>query len=253
MILFGKTQKERDESIKSLKGKAKLIVTIFFITAFLPVILYLAFEFGLLGSKPKYNEPLEQSVALVTTGASTGTSFLVSETKLLTAKHVVNSLSTGDEVSLTFEKLDPPVTTQAKIIWVDGTNEPEPNYYLRDVAVLELIMPTDLPEDHPYLTIGSSEGVETRTEVILIGYPGGLMSITSGSISNDNLKGIALFQLDVESWPGNSGGPLILEETEEVIGMLVAGLTQEYQGINFASKIDNITELIEEAGIDLYE
>lgn len=253
MILLGNTEKGRKENRKILTKKGRLVSSGFLILGFIPILLYLLFHFGLFQSKSKYNQVLEQSVALVNTGSGTGTAFLISPTKLLTAKHVVKDKSVGDIVDLIFEKSDPQFAATAKIIWVNPSDDPEPDYYLKDVAVLELDSPSTLPEDYPYLNIGQSSGINTLSEVILIGYPGGLLSTTSGAISNDNLKGVELFQLDVESWPGNSGGPLILKETEEVIGMLVAGFTEDFQGINFANKIDNIIVLLEEAGIDIYE
>ncbi len=253
MILLGNTENEKNENKKKLNKKGKLVSTFFILISFLPILVYLIFHFGLIQSQSKFNQGLEKSVALVNTGTGTGTAFLISPSKLLTAKHVVKNKNVGDTVDLIFEKSEPQFSATAKIIWIDSSNDPEPEFYLKDVAVLELLSPSSVPEDYPYLTIGESAGVTTRSEVILIGYPGGLLSTTSGAISNDNIKGVELFQLDVESWPGNSGGPLVLEETEEVIGMLVAGLNEEYQGINFANKIDNITSLLEDNGIDIYE
>jgi len=253
MILLGNTERERNKKRRILSKKGKLVSSAFIILCVLPIFLYLLFHWGIIPSKSKYNRVLEQSVALVNTGNGTGTAFLISPTKLLTAKHVLKDKKVGDVVDLIFEKSDPQFAATAKIIWIEPSDDPEPDYYLKDVAVLELDSPSTLPEDYPYLTIGQSSDINTLSDVILIGYPGGLLSTTSGSISNDNLKGVELFQLDVESWPGNSGGPLILKETEEVIGMLVAGLTEEFQGINFANKIDNIMPLLEENGIDIYE
>lgn len=253
MIPLGITQKESDENRKMLSKKGKVISLLFFLSCLLPLIIYLIFHFGLLKGKSPYNEMLEQSVAFINTGTGTGTAFLVSPTKLLTAKHVVQDKNIGDVVELVFEKANPQIATSAKVVWKDPTSDPEPGFYLKDVALLELENPTILPEDYPYLSLGQSEGITTRTDVILIGFPSGLMSTTSGSISNDNIKGFELFQLDVEAWPGNSGGPLILEETEEVIGILVAGMSEEYQGINFANKIDNVVSLLEINGIDIYE
>lgn len=74
---------------------------------------------------------------------------------------------------------------------------------------------------------------------------------TSGTIANDQMRGLDLFQLDVNAWQGSSGAPLILEETKEVVGILVAGLTDEFQGINFAIKINYVRSVLEANGIDL--
>lgn len=253
MILLGNSETERKKNKKTLSKKGNLVNTSFLGLTFVPILLYALFYFGVIPSKSKYNQAIEESVALVNTGTGTGTAFLISPTKLLTAKHVVENKNIGDIVDLVFEKSNPQFAATAKVIWKAASNNSESQKYLNDVAILQLDNPSRLPEEYPYLTLGQSSGISTLSEVIVIGYPNGLLSTTSGTISNDNLKGVELFQLDVESWPGNSGGPLILEETEEVIGMLVAGLTEDFQGINFANKIDNIISLIESSEIDITE
>lgn len=121
------------------------------------------------------------------------------------------------------------------------------------MAVLELTNPADLPDDFPRLFLGDSDGIVSRDEVILVGYPGGLMSTTSGTISNEQIKSLELFQLDVGAWQGSSGGPLILEDTEEVVGILVAGFSADYQGINIANKINNVVSLLAGAGVDVLQ
>ena len=69
-----------------------------------------------------YNETLEKAVALLNTGTETGTAFLVSPTKLLTAKHVIQDKGIGDVVELIFEKANPQINTTAKIVWKDRIN-----------------------------------------------------------------------------------------------------------------------------------
>lgn len=251
-MFLGYTESHHNEYLRNLNIRGKIIRSIFFVSCFLPILVYLLFQFGLVEARPKYNLALEQSVAHVVLPSSEGTAFLVSETRLLTAKHVLGQKQVGDVVDIVFEKALPVISTTARIVWIESSNEAEPEFYLKDVAVLELTDPSSLPENYPYLALGTSDGVSTREPVILIGYPAGLLSTTSGSISNDNVKGLELFQLDVESWPGSSGGPLILEETEEVIGILVAGYGQQYQGINLANKIDNVVELLGQSQVELY-
>lgn len=253
MILLGKTQDEKDRTRRSLLKKGRLVNFLFWIAFLLPAAVYFVFEMGLVESKSQYNPSLEKSVALLSTGSGMGSAFLVSPYRLLTAKHVVSDKKEGDMVELHFEKAEPAINTTAKIVWIEPSKETAPEAFLKDLAVLELDNPTALPEGYPYLNLGQSAKVGTRSEVILIGFPGGNMTTTSGSISNDSFQGIELFQLDVNSWPGSSGGPLILEETEEVIGMLIGGLSEEFQGINFANKVDNISKLLEDEGIDIYE
>ncbi len=250
MNVLGIAPQEREEKQKALMKRGKLSGLLFFFSCLLPIAIILLFPLGLLQTDPLYPH-LEQPVALVNTGSSTGTAFLVGESRLLTARHVVDQLQINDVVQLTFEKALPVINTKARLLWKDTSTNPEPQYFLSDVAVLELENPGDLPENFPRLALGNSDGITTKDKVILIGYPSGLFSNTAGKISNDKVKGLELFQLDVNAWQGNSGGPLILEDTEEVIGIVVAGLTAEYQGINFANKINNVMNLLQSQSIDV--
>lgn len=244
---------EREEKRRELLKKVKPLGTIFIVVCLLPVLVYFLFHFGIFTSKPPYPKDLEMPVAMVSTGEGTGTAFLVGETRLLTAKHVVAEKKVGDIFQLVFEKAEPPITTDARLVWKEPSNLEPPDYYVYDVAVLELTNPTALPENFPRMELGTSEGVGTREHVILVGYPAGLYSITDGIISNDRMSGLEIFQLDAGAWPGSSGGPLILESTGEVIGILVAGMEGEFQGINMACKITNINKLIEASGLNIIE
>lgn len=250
MNVLGIAPQEREEKQKALLKRGKLTGLLFMFSSLLPIAIILLFAFGFIQNDAPFPH-LEQPVALVNTGSATGTAFLVGETRLLTARHVVERLQINDVVQLTFEKAQPVINTKAKLLWKDTSSNPEPQYFLSDVAVLELENPGDLPENFPRLALGNSEGITSKDKVILIGYPSGLFSNTAGKISNDKVKDLDLFQLDVNAWQGNSGGPLILEDTEEVIGIVVAGLTAEYQGINFANKINNATNLLQSQGIDI--
>ena len=228
------------EKKKKLLRISKKISLYFIIGLFLPIITYLLFAFHIIDSKPQYDPDLQAPVALVTTNSGTGSAFLISDKRLLTARHVVENVNEGETVSLFFEKSNPAISTEAKVVWKAPQANSETEKLLNDIAVLELIKPTALPEGFPTLSLGSSSGVTERDKVILIGYPGGIMSTTSGTISNAKVNDLDLFLLDTGAWPGNSGGPLIDESTNEVIGILIAGFTGEFQGMNLAIKSDRI-------------
>ncbi len=213
---------------------------IFLTTLFLPVLIYLLFHWQIFEARGRWSISIEKPVALVITPTGLGTAFLIGESRMLTALHVVEDLEINTIVEVIFEKADPQISTEARLVWKNPNPRPEPEYYEDDFAVLELISPGILPDDFPKLVLGSSLDASIRDKVILIGYPSGLFIASSGTISNDNVKGLKLFVLDAGAWPGSSGGPLILESTKEVIGVLIAGLSDEMTGLNLANKIDDI-------------
>ncbi len=252
MSHLGSTPFEQAQKRDSLLGKLRIHSTIFIVACALIPIVYLLFQFGLVGTKPaQANAELEQAVCLVTTADGTGTAFLISSTKLLTARHVVENLSLGTSVTLTFERVNPSITTTATLVWKDETAYVNPglDYFLTDVAVLELTTP-DVVADIMPLELGDSDPVKPLDKVILLGYPGSDFSATTGTINNQRFNGLELFKLDATANPGNSGGPCILEEDNTVIGMLVGG-NNITQSENIANKVGNIRGLLEKAGVGL--
>ncbi len=181
----------------------------------------------------------------------TGTAFLVGETTLLTARHVIEDLEIGDLVSLIFDKAPEIPEMEAEILWFEpGGTSIEMNL-LTDIAVLRLVDSQILPSDFPRMALGASYQMGVTDEVMIIGYPMGDFAATEGSISNNEVNGVDLFKLDVESFHGHSGGPLVSKEDLNAVGVLIAGFTDEYQGINFAIKIDNVIEILYDEGIVL--
>jgi len=240
----------KDNNVRFLK-KLNFITIIFLVALFLPVLVYLMFHWQVFDAKGRWSVSIEKPVALVITPSGMGTAFLVGETMMLTALHVVEDLEINSVVEVIFEKADPQISTEARLIWKNPNPRPEPEFYEDDFAVLELISPRVLPDDFPRLVLGSSLDASIRDKVILLGYPGGLFIATSGSISNDNVKGLKLFVLDAGAWPGNSGGPLILESTQEVIGVLIAGFSGEMAGLNLANKIDDIISQLNRHSVNI--
>jgi S1-C subfamily serine protease len=206
-------------------------------------------------TKPLNSKSITQPVAyLLTSSGNSGTAFLTGSKTLITARHVVEDINIGEEVSLIFNQLDIEVRAQAKLVWKEESETISP---MTDFAVLKLIDPSVLPDDMPTFTIGFSSDVNTEDEIKAIGYPNGIFSVTKGEISNTTLQfpeeEFDLFTLNCNIYPGNSGGPILLVESEEVIGIAELAMTDEFQGINFASKIDRFVEEAEKAGINLYE
>lgn len=202
----------------------------FFSFLLLPILIFLPFYFKLFEVSIGKND-LNSSVALVQVGEYSGSAFLISPNKLITAKHVVKGLDTSKPITIVFEKAYPVIYAEAKISYIP-IDDDEGN----DYAILELTKSID------YLTpleVGSFNNAEIEDEVSIIGYPLSMFSSAKAQITNDNLNESAnLFLMNGGAWPGNSGGPIILKRTGEVVGILIAGFEEKYKGLVVGVKID---------------
>ena len=238
---------------EDLQDKLKRRRLIFFILLLtVPLAIGIMETIGADYTKPETSESLTQPVAMVNTGTSTGSAFLTGSRTLLTARHVVDDLNIGDEVVLVFMALEPPITTTATLVWKNKGSNSE-----SDFAVLKLVNPSVLPDDMPVLSLGDSDGINQDDEIVAVGYPAGIFSFTKGIISSTSIKTAEgdydLIKIDCQIHHGSSGGPIILTEAEEVVGLAEAGMSEEFQGINFASKINRFIEAAEMDGVDIYE
>lgn len=239
----------RDQKRNTLRKKGQYPLYGFFVSLVLLVLIFSGYYFGLFKSSFKSPETLlSEAVGMITTNAGAqGTAFLVSNEFLITARHVVESINKGDQVTIDFVRKGI-VTTNALLEWREETAPSDPlDYFMSDIAVIRLTKPEEVENIRP-LTLGTSEGIALLTEVIVAGYPDGDFSLTDGAINSDNIEGKSLFKIDAASNPGNSGGPVVLKSDFSVIGVLVGG-KEGYQGENVANKIDNVLLLTQGRGI----
>lgn len=250
-MLLGITEKSQENNKFKIQKKIRVVTWFFVIFMILPFAILLILSLILKSEGKFYSPYIQEPVAKVITNEGIGTAFLISPNVLLTARHVVKEYKMGEDVEVIFEKSSEKLHTYAKLLYKpeisidendDGTVPME--YFLTDVAVLYV----DEIYDIEPLQLGESNLVNNLDEVILIGYPNGDYSITSGNINSDTFRGYNLFKLDAASNPGNSGGPCILAEDNSVIGILVGG-TNFMQGENIALKIDDVKLLLDNIGI----
>jgi len=253
-MLLGLTENLQEKERIAVLKKSRTVTVFFIAAALLPFLIYSLFFFHLAPSKPAFSADIQEPVAKLVNQDRIGTAFLVSPTKMLTARHIVENLAIGSNVSVIFEKAKSPVTVNAKVIYISPNSSLAPadgkvgmEYFLTDIAVLEIPAINGIEP----LELGVSSAVNSLDDVILIGYPNNDYSITKGSINSTSFQGMDLFKLDAASNPGNSGGPCILKEDNSVIGILVGGSGPNYQGENIAIKIDNVKKILLSAGINI--
>lgn len=249
---FSNTPFEQNARRESLLRDLSLVRMFFFGTLLLPFLVAAGFYMGIFESKgAQLQDELQKAVALLTTPTGSGTAFLISPDKLLTARHVVENVNVGETLDVLFDRISPSVATKVKLIWKDQSpSSPNtPEYFQTDAAILELVNPNDAATITP-LVLGDSDPVRPLEKVILIGYPDGDFSVTTGTINNEKPNGLDLFKLDATANPGNSGGPCLLESDNSVIGILV-GSKVITDSENIANKINNIRAIAQKNGISL--
>ena len=99
------------------------------------------------------------------------------------------------------------------------------------------------PNDLPFLTIGSSQGVAVGDRVATISSPEGLTnSVTDGLVSAVRRdENESLLQITAPISPGSSGGP-VFDLGGKVVAITVAQFS-EGQNLNFAIPIEVVAEL----------
>ena len=171
---------------------------------------------------------------------SSGTAFFINrEGHLITNEHVVKGCE--DNLKISYQNKN----YKVKLISKDE---------VVDLAILK----ADLSFNE-YFEL-SDEQPQKLQRVIVAGYPLGKEKISDDLKVNlgiiSSLKGYKnnsnLIQIDAAVNFGNSGGPVIDEETSKVVGVAVAGLRKDVtEGFNFAIKSSVVKNFIQSSGVEL--
>ena len=174
----------------------------------------------------KYDGFLE-AVVIIRTSKGTGTGFCVTPGgHIITNRHVLSELD-----------------NQVSVTAYDGRNLIGKVVGKADGCDLALIQAP--PGTYSWLKLADEAEYGAGVEVLAIGMPEGLdWSITKGVISAVRaFNGIACIQTDTPINKGNSGGPLIVAESGEVVGVNTFGFRPDLaEGLNFAICSSEIAE-----------
>ena len=169
---------------------------------------------------------------------ASGSAFFVSNTGyIITNFHVIETCNNNSKIFYKTNEID------TKLIAKDE--------YL-DLALLKAEV-----SNNKFITI-SNKAPRKLQRIVAAGYPFGKylsddMKFTSGIVSS--LKGIkndsTRLQIDAALNPGNSGGPIVDENTGELVAVAVAGLRKDVtEAVNYGIKAGSVKNFLESNQID---
>lgn len=195
-------------------------------------------------------------------GALTGTGTIIRDDGLvLTNAHVVVDTTTGSPAKRVWVAVKPHRVTGNFNTDLKQRFQARVQSFSQelDLAIVKIINP---PSSLPILTFANSDEVKIGAQVVAIGHPeqGGLWSLTTGVISAhianlDRVKGKHAFQTEASLNRGNSGGPLLNTEGQQ-IGVNTAMARKAKDGlaitdVNFSIKSSVVRQWLATQGVPL--
>ena len=232
---------ERKIFYSKIEQRVRSLKTMFILVSLLPIVIFTGYKFDVFkssGVKLSSTDFGYKGVAKILSGDDQCSAFLISENELMTACHCVKYINVGGHLSLTFYDSD--VQYDAILKYkpedYDTSNSTSENMYT-DYAILEIV---DASFDNFYSLQLTENNTEINDDVIVVGFPGGAFSASSGEVTNVQYReNTSALQLWAGAWAGGSGGPVFDKKTENVIGVFCAGDIQN-AGMLIAVKMDMV-------------
>lgn len=176
-----------------------------------------------------------ESLSLRIEKVPNGSGFFVGKDLIITSRHVVGSHRTPVTVDVYGEDGPLSVSDEASVVYVDP---------ILDIA---LIKTRTAIEDVTQL--GDSDKIRIGDDVLVLGSPlRGKSHVSRGIISGFNGS---LMTTDVSLHGGHSGGPMVSEDTGEVVGVNTAIVLGNGTGaIGHAIPINDVKKLLKELSVE---
>lgn len=156
-------------------------------------------------------------------GSCTG--FLIAPDILLTAGHCISTPSTCENMNIAFGVTQNKETQSGFLISnqdvyrcskvLKYSNEP-----VSDYSIVKLDRKV---KNRHIFSLGNDELMKKGSQAFMIGHPMGLAQIHSGAAPVVNSNDPHFLKITLDSFGGNSGGPVIDAKTNKVIGLLIRG------------------------------
>lgn len=157
--------------------------------------------------------------------SGTCTGFLIAPDLLLTAGHCISTPATCDNMKITFGVTQDKETKSGFLIndqniyrcarVLKYSDEPAHDY-----SIVKLDRKV---KNRHIFALGNDELMKKGSRAFMIGHPMGLAQIHSGAAPVVNTSDSNFLKITLDSFGGNSGGPVIDAKTNKVIGLLIRG------------------------------
>lgn len=153
--------------------------------------------------------------------AGEGTTFVIGATTLVTASHVFSQSIENYAIIFGYELIS---KKGAYEVFIPISNVYFPTKTILDASEEDIVVyEVDRPLHVPPLPLSTRQAVPDKGLVYMIGHPMGLPKKVALNACIGENSSVSCFYTSLDAFQGNSGSPVFLFGTNEVIGILVSG------------------------------